>query len=62
MSTKLMHWLLDRVRRQALRDDDGFSDVELLRRFQQAHEHFGRLDVVVNNAGLNIPERRWAKP
>ena len=22
---------------------------------------FGRLDVLVNNAGLNVPERRWAK-
>jgi NAD(P)-dependent dehydrogenase (short-subunit alcohol dehydrogenase family) len=24
-------------------------------------QKFGKLDVLVNNAGLNIPERRWAK-
>jgi len=28
---------------------------------RRARAEFGRLDVLVNNAGLNVPERRWAK-
>src|SRR5437667_8302529 len=39
MTTRLMHWLLDHVRKQALRDqDDAISDGDLLRRFFETHD------------------------
>ena len=38
------------------------ADAKAVRRAADAiAAAFGRLDVLVNNAGLNIAERRWAK-
>ena len=38
------------------------ADAKAVRRAADAiGAAFGRLDVLVNNAGLNVPERRWAK-